>query len=213
MAMHRTLMSAFPDGLRPHGSARAALDVLYRVDTSYERPVLLVQSAVYPNWARLPPEWTEDVNPPVVKEIGYLIQGIGDGAVLRFKLIANPTKKISAKSGVDRAKNNGRRVPLRGEAEWIPWLVRKGEQNGFRLAAVYSAPNIPDVRSIGQIRTKGLKLLPDGSPARLTFAGVVFEGRLEVTEAGLFRTGIRGGIGSGKAYGYGLLSVAPGGGL
>jgi CRISPR system Cascade subunit CasE len=43
---------------------------------------------------------------------------------------------------------------------------------------------------------------------RLTFGDVVFDGRLVVTDAALFRATLERGIGSGKAFGFGLLSVA-----
>jgi CRISPR system Cascade subunit CasE len=38
---------------------------------------------------------------------------------------------------------------------------------------------------------------------------VAFEGRLEVLRIDLFLEGLRKGIGSGKAYGFGLLSLGP----
>jgi CRISPR system Cascade subunit CasE len=44
----------------------------------------------------------------------------------------------------------------------------------------------------------------------LRFGAVLFEGRLEVTDRELFLTALREGIGSGKAFGFGLLSVAGG---
>ena len=44
---------------------------------------------------------------------------------------------------------------------------------------------------------------------RLTFASVLFEGVLEVTDAERFRQALEQGIGSAKAYGFGLLSIAP----
>jgi CRISPR system Cascade subunit CasE len=37
---------------------------------------------------------------------------------------------------------------------------------------------------------------------------VQFEGDLEVTDAAAFRAALAQGIGSGKAYGFGLLSIA-----
>jgi CRISPR system Cascade subunit CasE len=38
---------------------------------------------------------------------------------------------------------------------------------------------------------------------------VLYEGELEVTDTAAFRQALEKGIGSGKAYGFGLLSVAP----
>lgn len=212
MRMHRTLMNAFPDGLSSTGAARAEAGILYRVEaTAGETIVLLVQSAIPPDWAHLPTSWLHPDSEPQVKEITEALGRVGTGSLLRFKLVANPTRKIGTKTGDDGRKNNGKRVKLRGEQEWLRWLERKAEQSGFRLKAVRAAPHVPDVRSACELRATGRKGLPDGSSRRLTFFGVVFEGRLEVVDGALFHAGLRAGIGPGKAYGYGLLSLAQGG--
>ena len=212
MVMHRTLMSAFPDELSPNGAARAEAGLLYRVEpTAAGVIVLLAQSVLPPDWAHLPPLWLNPDTEPEVKEITEAIGRVGSGSLLRFKLVANPTRKIGTKSGSDGSKNNGKRVELRGEQEWLRWLERKGGQSGFRLKAVRAAPHVPDVRSGLDLRATGHKSRPDGSSARLTFCGVTFEGRLEVVDAAQFHASIRVGIGPGKSYGYGLLSLAQGG--
>jgi CRISPR system Cascade subunit CasE len=212
MLMHRTLMSAFPDDLSSNGAARAEAGLLYRVESTADGViVLLVQSGLSPNWANLPPLWLDPDNEPQVKTITEALGRIDSGSLLRFKLVANPTRKIGTKSGADGSKNNGKRVELRGEQEWVGWLERKGEQSGFRLKAVRAATHVPDVRSGRDLRAMGRKRLPDGSASRLTFCGVTFEGRLEVVDTALFHASIRVGLGPGKAYGYGLLSLAHGG--
>jgi CRISPR system Cascade subunit CasE len=43
----------------------------------------------------------------------------------------------------------------------------------------------------------------------MTFGSVLFEGVLQVTDPDGFRETLATGIGSGKAYGFGLLSIAP----
>ncbi|GFP24433.1 hypothetical protein HKBW3S09_01900, partial [Candidatus Hakubella thermalkaliphila] len=43
----------------------------------------------------------------------------------------------------------------------------------------------------------------------LRFRGGVFEGVLAVKDSGLFLNALRQGVGPGKAYGFGLLSLAP----
>jgi CRISPR system Cascade subunit CasE len=211
VAMDRTLMNAFPDGLSSNGAARSEAGLLHRVEATADGAIaLLVQSALPPEWAHLPPSWLQPDFEPLVKEIGEVLARIGSGSVLRFKLVANPTRKIGTKTGADGRKNNGKRVELRGEVEWLGWLERKAGQSGFRLKAVQASAHIPDVRSGRDLRAIGLEKRPDGSPSRLTFYGVVFEGRLEVVDTVLFHAGLRAGIGPGKAYGYGLLSLAPG---
>ena len=42
----------------------------------------------------------------------------------------------------------------------------------------------------------------------LRFGAVLFNGRLEVTDAERFQQTLATGIGSGKAFGFGLLSIA-----
>ena len=48
-----------------------------------------------------------------------------------------------------------------------------------------------------------------GESYKMTHLAVRFDGFLRVTDAGAFRETLTRGIGSGKAYGFGLLSVAP----
>ena len=125
VAMHRTLMNAFPDGLSSNGAARSEAGLLYRVEaTSAGAIALLVQSVLPPVWARLPSSWLEPASEPQVKEITEALGRIDSGSVLRFKLVANPTRKIGTKTGADGRKNNGKRVELRGEEEWLAWLER-----------------------------------------------------------------------------------------
>jgi CRISPR system Cascade subunit CasE len=212
MAMHRTIMRAFPDKLSDEGTARAEAGVLYRVESATNGDLmLLVQSVVPPDWARLPPSWLFPAAQPDLKDITGALSRIDSGRVLRFKLVANPTRKIDTKTGADGRKNNGKRVELRCEEEWLAWLERRAERSGFRLRAVHAARHVPDVRSGRELKATGRKSGPDGSSFRLTFRGVAFEGRLQVVDVALFRAGVRAGVGSGKAYGYGLLSLAPGG--
>jgi CRISPR system Cascade subunit CasE len=48
----------------------------------------------------------------------------------------------------------------------------------------------------------------DAGGRRLTFGAVVFDGMLEVSDPGRLRSALRHGIGSAKAFGFGLLSLA-----
>ena len=212
VAMHRTLMNAFPDGISSNGAARSEAGLLYRVEATADGTIaLLVQSALPPEWTHLSPSWLQPASEPEVKEITEALGRIDSGSVLRFKLVANPTRKIGTKTGADGRKNNGKRVELRGEEEWLAWLERKARQSGFRLKAVHASAHVPDVRNGRDLRATGFGKRTDGSSPRLTFCGVAFEGRLEVVDTALFHAGVQAGIGSGKAYGYGLLSLAPGG--
>lgn len=218
-AMHRTIMSAFP-ATASGGKARAQWGVLYRVDThrSPARITLLVQSRVKPDWSRLEPGYLapvpEGVDNPACKAVGAAYDSLKTGARLVFRLKANPTRKVDTRSGPDGQRRNGRRVLVLGEETQIEWLRRKGEQSGFEVLTVRHKPEVPSVyakpegKLIGHRRRDGDASGQD-KWAQLTFASVVFEGLLRITDEDRFRQALQNGIGSGKAYGFGLLSVAP----
>ncbi|MGH2532275.1 MAG: type I-E CRISPR-associated protein Cas6/Cse3/CasE [Thermomicrobiales bacterium] len=220
-ALHRRVMSGFPDGL-PDEGARAQLGVLYRLDVDPRRGdlVLLVQSSVEPNWARLPaPRYLREtagaLANPDCKPVVDAYAALRAGDLLAFRLRANPTRKIRP----DGATGNGKRVELRDEEARLDWLRRKGEQGGFALPLMHVRPNggeWPLVRAnpdgaVGGKQAGWQRRASDeaeAKPRRLTFGAVVFEGVLRVTDAERFRATLAEGIGPGKAYGFGLLSVA-----
>ena len=208
--MHRTIMSAFPQVEEPE-EARAHLAVLYRLDTDQRsgRTTLLVQSGEEPpDWNGLPPGYLFDLGGewvnPATKSMSDALAALREGQVLRFRVRANPTKKIDTKSGPGGQRRNGRRVDLRTEAQQIEWLSRRSGPSGFRFVLVGPDSNVPAVQ-VGAIE----KLHGRQEVGRVTLAGVLFEGLLEVTNPDNLRLAIREGIGPGKAFGCGLLSLAP----
>lgn len=70
---------------------------------------------------------------------------------------------------------------------------------------------MPNLRTKAENKTMGWRSRDEkcGEKQRLTFSSVLFEGELEITDANAFRQTLAQGIGSGKAYGFGLLSIAP----
>ncbi len=216
--LHRRVMSLFPD-LPDKGKARAQLGVLYRLDANaLSGYTLLVQALVSPAWSSLPNayllETGGDPPNPESKPLAHLYERLRPGTVLAFRLRANPTKKIDSWQGREGYRPNGRRVDLRREEDQIAWIVRKGEQHGFRLLEVKLRPDtialVPTPRSLDPRpggRVTGWREGRETGPQRLTFAAVVYEGLLQVTEAARFREALRSGIGPAKAYGFGLLSV------
>jgi CRISPR system Cascade subunit CasE len=224
-ALHRTVLRAFPvlsapDAAPPSTATgiRRQLDVLYRVESNRGRPgvvTLLVQSGVEPSWAHLLPGYLaslpEGTN-PACKRVDGLYAGLHNGMVLTFRLRANPTRKIDTHSGPNGERRNGRRVPLQNEEALLAWVRRKGEQHGFGPLATTVNPNVADVRASAPGSVSGRRGTAAEADAgrRLTFTSVLFEGRLRVIDAGALREALMHGVGSGKAFGFGLLSVAPG---
>lgn len=202
--LHRRLMTLFPDELGE--AARASAAVLFRVESLGERPVLLLQSALEPDPTRLPVGWLaasfDGVPSASVRALGEAWGALRTGTVLRFRLLANPARKIETRS-VDGVRRNGKRVPLRTEDAALAWLARKGTAGGFTLLPSEDWPDRPDVAATPAGRTIGQR-----TGGAVTVEGVLFEGRLRITDADAFRSTLRTGVGPGKAFGYGLLSVA-----
>ena len=107
------------------------------------------------------------------------------GCLLRFKLRANPTRKTPG----------GSRRALYDGSEQHGWLARKGSQHGFSPLNAHVVEN------------RLLQTLRCDAPA-MTHLAVDFHGTLEVIDSGLFGEALRGGIGSAKAFGFGMLCVA-----
>jgi CRISPR system Cascade subunit CasE len=203
--LHRTVMSAFPPAGAVGEGARERFGVLHRLDLDRRqgRLVLYVQSGEQPDWSGLPPDYLlpePGLENPAVKSVDKAYHGLKSGAVLAFSLKANATRKIDTKTGPDGRRRHGRRIELVQEEDQVAWLRRKGEQGGFQVLSV---------RVAGPTKEKGHRQQRGAVISPLTLAGVVFEGRLRVTDSEKFSQSLTRGIGPGKAYGLGLLSLAP----
>lgn len=201
-AMHRRLLLAFPN-LGGLSDARDHFGVLYRVEPSPAGVDILLQSTTSPDWSLLPDDYLREPAAPS-KRVDQLYGAITKGQQLVFRLRANPTKRISDRSTVQAERWRGKRVELRGEEDQYAWLRRKGEQSGFIPVAIRAHSAIPDVRATAT----GDHVIGRHTAGRLNLASVTFEGRLRVTDPDAFRQALWHGIGSGKAFGFGLLSIA-----
>jgi CRISPR system Cascade subunit CasE len=217
-AMHRVLLTGFP---RPPAAmpARSRYDLLYRVE---ERPGssirAYVQSNSEPDWLRLPNSYLLPVTDnPATKCVDEQYGRLNGGTVLAFRLMASPTRKVGTTLKSERLSGqrlNGRRIFMKDEAGQVEWLQRKGVQFGFELLPSAAGRDGFDVLVTPMGRLFGCRPTAiasgesDGDEL-LVFARVLYEGRLRITDRDRFLQGLSHGIGSGKAYGLGLLSVAP----
>jgi CRISPR system Cascade subunit CasE len=177
---------------------------LYRADRTRSEDgaalKVLVQAEVEARW--------DVLNLPVASvEQVYREVSLRAGERLRFFLRANPTVArkgrkepvfATLEGDAFRAKR-GRRVALVGESDRLLWLGRKAEAAGFGVVGVRAGNARP-----------WRWLRGDGS-ASVRHDGVDFEGDLEVHDPEKLGAALRAGIGSAKAFGFGLLSLARGG--
>ncbi|MFZ4508742.1 MAG: type I-E CRISPR-associated protein Cas6/Cse3/CasE [Fimbriimonas sp.] len=180
--LHRTICKAFaePDEAR----------ILFRADG--DRPGelnVIVQSLVAPDWSRLETHegYVRQLDEPKLIELGALRVGL----LLRFRLRCRPSKRIGETGHPDE----GKRKSLKTKDEIFDWLRRKADENGFEVQDVA-------FDRIYWFESKGGK---DEKP----LGAVQFNGILVVTDPEKLREAVRNGIGPQKAYGFGLLSLAP----
>jgi CRISPR system Cascade subunit CasE len=149
--LHRTLLAAFPQA--GGAGARATFGLLYRAEAHSRSGAVqvLVQSHEQPDWGALPAGYLlstgGDVKNPDSKPVGDRYMALRDGIRLRFRLRANPTRRIAKARDAKEARWVGKRVDVRGEQEQLAWLARKGEQAGFRVVAARARDDVPNARA------------------------------------------------------------------
>jgi len=197
--MHRSLMRAFPDDLAPDEER-----VLFRLE-SHPRTgalTLLVQSWNPPDWSWLEapdtrgyllPEHLLPLRAPENPATKPFDLNLASGQLLAFRLRANPTARRRLPDGTRK------RVGLCREEEQMDWLERKAKQGGFRLVSAHTS---------NQAMIGG-KIRRNGRPHKLRLLSVRYDGLLQVTDPERLHEAVRSGVGSGKAFGFGLLSLAP----
>lgn len=185
--MHRTLSTALH---------RAGMTdrMLYRVEAEGQAAFVLLQTATAADglMGTLPDGYAKRVDGP--KGLESALDALENGRTYRFRLLANPTAKLKRDDG------SPVRVPLvRPESTestkgYMDWLQRKGRLHGFEPQQVTDSP----VKLDSTIKGRKVPLM-----------AVRFDGLLTVADAERLREAVRKGIGSGKAFGFGLLSLGP----
>ena len=111
-----------------------------------------------------------------------------DHKTYRFQLKANPTM---------RRNNDRRRLGIYTEPRLREWILRKAGENGFGIVDGTLVVGAPIDQSFVRNGRRG------------KHTGVDFSGVLAVTDCDGFRHAFANGIGSAKAFGFGLLTLAP----
>ncbi len=158
-SLHRTVLSAFPtksNGIGAREEVRGAsppgaLTMGRRIGTAGA----ICGSA---DWNRLPQEYLAPsataTKPASVSQRPFL-DSLQQGETLRFRLRANPTKKVDTKSGPNGERRNGRRVKLTTEAEQVAWLQRKASKGSFEVLAVKTSADTAALDVVDERQTKG----------------------------------------------------------
>lgn len=177
--MHRTLVRAFVAD-----DAKAPPRFLWRVEPAGNRsePAVLVQSAHAADWSALAAQ-PGYLKLPAATKVVSLEQLLQPEARYRFRLFANPT-----------VTREGRRYGLVSEDAQLAWLARQGERLGFAVEA-------------GLVTDSDVLTGRKGA-MRISLQRACFEGILQILNVEALAGALSAGIGPGKAFGCGLLSLA-----
>ena len=180
---HGAIESAFPGERRRR---------LWRVDELNGRSYLLLVSGEEPDLTRA----AEQFAPPgagwETKNYQPFLNALADGGVWRFRLAANPT--ISAPS---HSQARGKVYAHVTAAQQKNWLLTRAEKHGFSLSD----------ETFDITRRGVLSFRKEAQQRPVTLGVCVFEGLLTVTDALLLRKALTEGIGRGKAYGQGMMTL------
>ncbi|MFS4093170.1 type I-E CRISPR-associated protein Cas6/Cse3/CasE [Streptomyces sp. AF1A] len=232
-AMHAAVMSSFPTLLPTDTPPSDGPRVLWRLDhttraevmlyiVSPERPDLthLVEQAGWPAAAAADPAepgWQS-------RPYGPLLDRLATGDRWAFRLTANPVHHARRKDD-EPTKRTAHLTPV----HQMGWLLKRQEACGFRVlekaddkrllpsgTTDTKQPHhgdryeltVRDKRALAFDKSRSTAT-QSGRKAPVSLVTVTFDGRLEITDPQLMRRALTQGIGKAKAYGCGLLTLAP----
>ncbi|MFD3586897.1 type I-E CRISPR-associated protein Cas6/Cse3/CasE [Streptomyces sp. NPDC058683] len=186
--LHYSIMKLFPDNIGDE--ARKQLGILFRAETTPQGTYLLLQSRTRPNLDALPAAYGSADSRP----LDALLDALRPGLPVRYRIDASAVRK--PRKSMQQLYNLKPIVALTGPAA-IEWWERQAEQAGLKLNTTHATRMDP---------VSGLKAQ---NKERVHNPRTRFEGNALIEDPDLLRQRMAEGIGRGKAYGCGLLSLAP----
>lgn len=190
--MHAAVLASFPPG---SVTETATSRVLWRVDVAGQVVTLYISSPSAPDlvhlveqagWPTSPQGWSTVSMEPVLERLTK-------GQEWMFRLTANPVRSQRVPGG--RGKRFGHVTVVQQEE----WLQSRGESWGVEVLTA----SVVDRRRLAFNRQS------DGQARTVTLDVATFDGSLRVANPDALRSALTAGVGRGKGYGCGLLTLAP----
>lgn len=189
-AVHRRVMSLVRDDLGEH--ARSAAGVLYRIEHTRAGTRILAQTSIEPTLANLPDGYAHVSEP---RSLHNLLAALQDGTSVMYRITANTSKRLPREySGTDGKP--GQVIALRSPEAIQAWWEQRAARNGLQV-------NAGAITTHDDIRARRAP-----GTAHAQHAATQFDGQATITDSDALKRAIRTGIGRGKSFGCGLLSVA-----
>lgn len=206
-------------------SSRNEGRILWRLDRDADGSVrLYIVSPTKPSlvgldeqigWPDLPPQWK-------TREYDSFLERVSTGEKYSFRLVANP---VISRRSITNDKGRAKRIPHLTAVQQAAWLIGEEAYRGTGSDVPHEMLSTVDSRAI----RNGFQVVEDSatnSPllvvsdsrkfefrkgmgkTRICLSTARFDGVLEVIDADLLRYSLTHGIGHGKGFGCGLLTLA-----
>ncbi|MGX7829793.1 type I-E CRISPR-associated protein Cas6/Cse3/CasE [Actinokineospora sp. 24-640] len=191
--MHQILTTfACPPNFGP--ASRTAAELLYRIDHTTTGIHILLQSATQPDPAHVPPGFahagTRDLTP--------LLDHLHTHPTIRYRITLNATtSRLQPRptTSDDQPKRpRGTLITLTGE-DALTWWHTKAPHHGLQPHTTATADTT---------KSRGRK-----NKKPITITATTIEGTATITNPHTLQDSLRTGIGRARAFGCGLLTIAP----
>ena len=198
--MHKAVLQAFPPGSLEEAGER----VLWRLDQEGIKYTLYVVSPLEPDFTHIVEKagWVSQTWNSI--HYGTFLDRLMVGQEWGFRLQANPVKRESTPPG-----SRGKVLPHVTPEQQINWLTQRSADFGFEIKeAPQSLTGLAvDVTNREDLRFSRKDPRQGGRSAQVTLRKAQFDGVLKVTDAESLKSALIQGIGRGKAYGCGLMTL------
>ncbi|MFH8491952.1 type I-E CRISPR-associated protein Cas6/Cse3/CasE [Streptomyces longisporoflavus] len=212
--MHGAVTMAFP--VRPARDGQGPR-VLWRIDRDHRSQTqLYIVSPRQPDLTHL----VEQAGWPTLAEPGWatfayggFLDALTAGDTWSFRLAANPVHNIRLPH--DKPDDRTRRTAHRTPRHQLRWLLDREEKAGFQVICKDPAKQLTKLGDEHELIVRDQLPLqfrrPPGKQVRqdVRITRVTFDGRLQITDPDVFRRTLTQGLGKAKAYGCGLMTLAP----
>ncbi|WP_116244542.1 type I-E CRISPR-associated protein Cas6/Cse3/CasE [Nocardiopsis sp. FIRDI 009] len=196
---HRILMKLVEESLGGSriDSPRQKAGLLFRVEETRAGRHMLVQSRCELSGERLPSGF--DITG--VRDLSPLLDRLSKGDVVRYRIVGSPMKRLGKsdrprelrKRNGERLSSDAHELPLVGAAA-DAWWEKKADQSGLELISATAT------RLNERIDYRGKRAV--------RMPAVRFDGLARVGDAEPLREAVVNGVGRGKVFGCGMLSLA-----
>lgn len=192
-AMHAAVRGAFPPDIDTENSR-----VLWRVDNRQHEHILYILGPERPDAHHIVEQAGWETRPAETADYAGLLNRITEGQKWRFELAANPVSSKSRGEG-----KRGRIVAHVTADQQMQWLLERSERDGFVVVRDEGENLQARVTKRDVLRFRRTEKRP------VTLHTARFTGVLEVKDPERFRQTLTHGLGRAKAYGCGLMTLAP----